>query len=349
VTAQATTRPALRALRHEPWFVDDSTAERSLASARVPAESARLARAWLVCWQAALVADDRYGRVEPWAIDLSVGEIAVPRGAGDAERRDELLRALCDARLATVVEAEGDVESQSSSVATLDRRLGHPGEGRTTRATLARGAFAEHRAALALDWRALVGASDREPAVLLTARALAELLVPLDAFSAVPRRDLIERTGYQQKQVRVALRRLEAAEFLESESAVGATARYRFTARALGRQWTKPDAVSTEAASAASGPLRLSSNADSAGAAAASAAPARAAEAVDSSSDPAVGRPREVSPAAAQASGVSVTVGGVTLAVDSGAVLAIGAEFTATLSLGADGRPHLTIERRATP
>lgn len=95
--------------------------------------------------------------------------------------------------------------------------------------------------ALALDWPAALASCDREPATLLVVRALAEHLVPPDALAAVPRRDLVARTGYQQKQVRVALRRLAAAAAIETEGDVGETARYRFTRRALGRAWTNRD------------------------------------------------------------------------------------------------------------
>lgn len=282
-------RPPLRALRREPLIVDDLVVAERIRGALEP-ELARWARAWLVCWHSALVADDRFGRDEPWSIGLPLDAITSPRGAGGPERRN----AVCDALVARgVLSVEGE-------------------RGRRAVWRIAREAFGEQAAAIALDWSAIVAGSGAEPASLLVARALADVVVPLDAATAVPRRDLVERTGYQQKQVRVAVRRLAAAGLIDAEGEAGTTARYRFTARAMGREWRElaPREPAIVAAPTPASP---------------------------EPSSPATPAPRPA------ADGLQLVVGGATLTIASGAAFEIGAGLAARLELGPDGRPRLVI------
>lgn len=309
-------RPALRALRREPLIVDDRGLDRHLAAGArgegaapgadpaggahhptLTPELARWARAWLVCWHAALVADPRYGRDDPWTIDLALDAVPVPGGVGDPARREAVHAALL-----------------GSGVIELD------GPAAAPTARLARALFVEHRAALALDWPAVVAGCDLEPAALLVVRALAEQVVPPDAPAAVPRRDLVARTGYQQKQVRVALRRLAAAGLIAAEGEAGETARYHFTPRALGRGWAAEPATVTPTRSAPVPPAPASPIA------------------------PTAGSPAPVAPAAADGGGVRVMVGGVALTVAAGAAFTVAAGLAAVLELGADGRPQLRVE-----
>jgi hypothetical protein len=299
VTAPERARPPLRALRHEPLFIDDQfVADRLRVDGSLPAETARWARAWLVCWHAALVADARFGLDDPWAIALPLDGVVAPRGAGGAER----LRVVRDALVASgVLVAAG-------------------GDGRSARWQVAQAVFTEHAAAVTLDWPGAVTACGAEPAALLVLRALADLVVPLDAPAAVPRRDLVERTGYQQKQVRVAVRRLVAADLIAADGDVGTTARYRFTPRALGRVWSEPAPRDTAP--------RLAPNA------APNAAPNLT---PDETPDAA---PPVRSPVG---DGVQLVIGGATLTIAAGAAFEIAAGVAARLELGPDGRPRLVI------
>ena len=302
MTAPERARPPLRALRHEPLFIDDQlVAERLRAQGTLPPETARWARAWLVCWHAALVADARFGLDDPWAIALPLDGVVAPRGAGGADR----LRVVRDALVASgVLVAAG-------------------GDGRQARWHIAPAVFTEHAAAVALDWPGAVTACGAEPAALLVLRALADLVVPLDAPAAVPRRDLVERTGYQQKQVRVAVRRLAAADLVAADGDVGTTARYRFTPRALGRVWSEPAPRPAPVAV----PL---------------AAPHAAPNALPPTS-PSPESPNATASTNAAGDGVQLVVGGATLTIAAGAVFEIAAGIAARLELGPDGRPRLVI------
>jgi len=68
-------RPLLRALRREPALVDDRAAADRLAPTGLTPEAVRWARAWLVCWQAALAADPRAGLDEPWEIAVRLADV----------------------------------------------------------------------------------------------------------------------------------------------------------------------------------------------------------------------------------------------------------------------------------
>ncbi|AHG93042.1 hypothetical protein J421_5507 (plasmid) [Gemmatirosa kalamazoonensis] len=287
-------RPALRAIRREPLLLDDRLVAARL-DGPLPAETARWARAWLVCWFAALAADERYGRDEPWEIAVPLDAVALPKGAGDAARQRLVLQALVDAGVASVHEE------------TRGRRS-------VRVARLAAEVFAEHPAALGVAWETVVARCGAEPAALLVMRTLAELIVPLDGIAAVPRRDLVSRTGYQQKQVRIALRRLVAADLLTADGDVGTTARYRLTPRALGRQW-----VGETLPEPAPEPVRV---------------PTDARHASDITTPPA---------ARSTDDGVQVVIGGATLTVAPGASFEIGAGVAARLEVGPDGRPRLVV------
>jgi DNA-binding transcriptional ArsR family regulator len=287
-------RPALRAIRREPLLLDDRLVAERLAGA-LPNETARWARAWLVCWFAALAADERFGRADPWDLTLPLDAVALPKGGGDGARQRLVLQALAEAGIATVHE-----EAQ--------------GRRHVRVARLADDVFAEHPAALAVDWGAVIARCGAEPAALLVMRALAELIVPVDGVSAVPRRDLVAWTGYQQKQVRVAIRRLLAADLIVADGDVGTTARYRLTPRALGRPWP------TQEAPAAPEPTRASR------------------------AQPVPHAGREGATAATSAGdGIHVVVGGATVTLAAGASLEIGSGLAARMEVGPDGRPRLVV------
>jgi hypothetical protein len=298
------TRPALRAIRREPALIDDRLAAERLADRpELSAEGARWARAWLVCWQAALVADDRYGLDEPWEIPLALRRIAVPRGGGDAARREQVLSALAAAGLVTV----------------------SPGAGRSAARTVrvGRDAFVDHPAAMGVDWPGVV-ALCAEPAPLLVLRALAELTVPGDtlgeAFTSVPRRELTAATGYQQKQVRLAIRRLAALGLLDVEGDTGTTARYRLAPRAVGQPWRAAPA------GAAFGPAAVPSR------------PAPPEAPPDAPESP---RARE-----GDGDGLEVTLGGVAITVAPGGGFEIGPGMVGRVERAPDGRPRLVVRAR---
>jgi DNA-binding transcriptional ArsR family regulator len=284
-------RPALRAVRREPLLLDDGMMAARLDGA-LPAETARWTRAWLVCWFAALVADERFGRVDPWDLTVPLDAVALPKGAGDGARQRTVLQALADAGVASVHEE------------THGRR-----SLRVVR--FAEDVFTEHPAALGVDWSTVVARCGAEPAALLVMRTLVELIVPLDGTAAVPRRDLVSRTGYQQKQVRVALRRLVAADLIVADGDVGTTARYRLTPRALGRLW--PSDHTPE--------------------------PVVERPVVERVATPVTVPP----PVSAAGDGVRVMIGGATVTVAAGASFEIGAGVAARLELGPDGRPRLVV------
>ena len=291
-------RPALRAIRQEPMLVDDRLVAERLG-ARLSAETARWTRAWLVCWHAALLADDRFGRDEPWELPIPLDAVTVPKGGGDAARQLQALEALAEVGV----------------VATYDAGDGAAGRRGTRTAMLARDAFRSHAAALAVDWPTVVARSGAEPAALLVMRALAELIVPLDGWSAVPRRDLMLRTGYQHKQVRVALRRLVAADLLLAEGDVGTTARYRLTPRTLGRPWP------SEPAAQAGGPT-----------------PVAAAVAAS------VPTPAPPPSAVTAGQGVQLVIGGASVTIAAGASFEIGAGVAARVEIGPDGGLRMVIQ-----
>lgn len=329
-------RPVLRALRREPLLVDDTVVAARLArvianpapvadaSVAAPAtlrgeatDRLRWARAWLVCVQAALVADERYGREDAWSIELPLTAVNVPRGGGDHLRQRQLLAELQTAGVLHVSDGARD------------------GVG-SVRISVAREVLAEHRAAIAVDWPLLVERSGAEPAQLLVARALADLVAPLDALTAVPRRDLVARTGYQAKQVRTALRRLVASGLIEAEGDAGVTARYRFSALALGRGWegSTEDGASLEPRGVASVVAPAPANG---GAASPSAATAPQPSVVSTSS---------ATPAPV-AEGVEVQIGGATITVVAGGGFQVGAGLVARAELGEDGRVRLVVGRQA--
>jgi hypothetical protein len=299
------TRPTLRAIRREPLLVDDRVVMERLDAA-LPADVARWGRAWLVCWFATLSSDERFGRVDPWEIPIRLDAVALPKGAGDHARQRAVVDALTNGGLASAWTESAPNGRRSLQVVQLERDV-----------------FAEHPAALAVDWATVVSRSGAEPAALLVVRALADLIVPIDATAAVPRRDLVARTGYQQKQVRVALRRLVAADLVGADGDVGTTARYHFTARTLGRPWSEgihvgeppvaPPLAAQPAAASAPSPVPNASSASSAS-------------------------------SASDASGVRLVIGGATVTVAAGASFEIGAGLAARLELGPDGQPRLVVD-----
>ena len=338
--AAGTARPAgdangLRALREQPALADDQAVARRLSASALSPDDSRWARAWLVCSQATLMADPRYG-IDPTAdLVFDPRQVPAPKGMADVARRVAVLDTLLTAGVLRPVP-----EVDAGVVARLGHAPhGHPPRGRphlsavpaapvplSGRVSWTPAVCMVHSAAVTLDWPHVVSACGREPAALLVARTLAEFLLPLDAWSMVPRRDLVERTGYQQKQVRVALRRLAVAGLLEAEGESGRVARYRFAAPALRQRWSADPTATAPSRPAVS--------------AAAAAGPG----AVGHTSPPGAPAPDATRPAAnAAEGGIEMLVGGVTVRVASGASLDIAAGARARVEVGPDGRLRLSV------
>lgn len=304
----APTTTPLRALRHAPVLVDDLGAlPRLAAAAAIVATNAadadeltRWTRAWLVAWQGVLHAANLIGTVDPWTVPVALGE--VPTLKGDPQRRRR------DAAVATLERAGLLKRSQ-------DRATGR----------LAESLFTEHRAGLELDWAAAGRACRYEPAALLALRALSELVVPLDTPAPVSLRELADRTGYAQKQMRVALRRLVEAGVLGVSEAAGQAARYRVTDAMLGRgRHPMSAALGPRAVGGAIRPSAIAG--DSAP------LPPFPSPAGAGGGAPHPGAPESPAPSA---TGLRVTLNGVTLKLAPG--------MTVDVSADADGVPHLTI------
>lgn len=204
----------LRALRHVPVVVDDVGLVPRLATAAASApavdgltldvgELVRWTRAWMVACQGVLHERGVIGTLPPWTVPLPVADLPTLKGDPEHRRRD-------------------------AALALLDRA------GAVTRAvdgravTLAESAFVEHRAGLEVEWAAVSRAARFEPAALLVARALADLVVPPAEPAPVTLGELAQRTGYAPKQVRVALRRLTDAGVLRTSESAGMATQYCF-------------------------------------------------------------------------------------------------------------------------
>lgn len=305
----------LRALRHQPALVDDRAAARLLAAGTSDAlspESVRWARAWLVCSQAVVAAEPGLGAEESSSLAFDPGQVAAPKGLGDAARQSAVLAALL---AAGVLRATAGAEAG--------------------RVSWAADICAVHSAAVTIDWPGVVSACGREPAALLVVRTLAEYVVPAHSWTVVPRRDLVERTSYMQKQVRVALRRLEAAGIIDAEGETGRTARYRFTEQALAPRWEQPSVV---------GPSLVASDA-LAGSPETRVHPAGSAPVMrPSHPTPAVRESARAQGAGSPSEqGVEVVIGGVTVRMAPGTSLDVGAGARAEVVVGPDGRMSLTV------
>jgi len=275
---------SLRALRHEPMLVDDVAVVPALAGAAGGLgldveELVRWTRAWLIVWQGALQARGAIGTLPPWTVAVSLADVPTLKGDPDQRRRTAALELLDRAGL---IRLNGD----------------------RTAGTLAESAFAVHRAGLEVDWGALGRAVRHEPAPLLVARALSELIVPAGEPTPVALRDLAERSGYALKQVRVALRRLVEVGLVSVSESSGAATRYWFESGARVQAERPREAV----------PLPI--------APAALATPSPAARAVEPRRAPRVA--------------VRMTLNGVTFG--------IGAGLAPHVELGPDGIPHVTFD-----
>ncbi|AHG93609.1 hypothetical protein J421_6074 (plasmid) [Gemmatirosa kalamazoonensis] len=203
----------LRALRHEPVLVDDLGAAERLAAIAGdvqiadlpldPAELVRWTRAWLVALQAALHDRGAIGVARPWTVSIPRAELPGLKGDPERRRQDAALSLLERAALLAC-------DADRATITLLER------------------AFVPHRAGLEIAWGALGRAVRWEPAPLLVARALAELVVPPDQPAPVTLRELVERTGYAAKQVRSALRRLTDADVLTVRETAGMPSEYCF-------------------------------------------------------------------------------------------------------------------------
>lgn len=230
---------ALRALRVAPVLVDDLAIEQQLSRARLASDdrivsalpdsdTLRWTRAWLVSWQAELHSRAIIGQTYPWHVVVPRAEWPTLKGDPDQRRRDAALELLIRTEL---------VAPQAIGSDPLRPRA-HPafGYADVQAVSLTERAFVEHRAGLELDWGTAFQACRAEPAALLTLRALVDCLPALDDPGPVTLRELAERTGYGEKQVRVALRRLVKADVLATHDAPGQPTRYRMTDRLLGRR-----------------------------------------------------------------------------------------------------------------
>lgn len=331
--AQVPQLSGLRALREQPALVDDAAVAHLLGPDVLPADDARWARAWLVCSQAALMGNPRHGLEPTSGLTFDPRAVSAPKGIGTTSRRDEVLGVLLSVgvlRSALPPHEEGVVRLRVQPTGSAASRQGvELPEQVAWSDTICK----QHPAAVALDWLGLTSACGREPAALLVVRTLAEFLLPLDTWAMVPRRDLVDRTGYQQKQVRMALRRLVGVGLLEAEGESGRVARYRFTPIALGQRWQReapsdsPPTVPPASSGAGSpGTLEASPSPRS--------WPVGASRGVDSGQGRAPATP---------SSGLELIVGGVTVRVASGATLDVDAGAQARVEVAADGRVRLTI------
>ncbi len=210
---------SLRSVRERPVLVDDLGVLPQLAAVAAPvplgasvmtvAELTRWTRAWLVACQGMLHTRGIIGALPPWTVPLPIAELPMLRGDPDRRRQTAAMACL-----------------ERASIATLSK------DG--TQLTFAESAFTVHRAALDLDWSAIVQPLNGEPAPLLVVRALAEQIMPPDALTPVTLRELAARTGYTPKQVRIALRRLSGAGLLRANETAGAPVQFAFTAVARG-------------------------------------------------------------------------------------------------------------------
>ena len=212
----------LRALRLDPVLVDDLALDARLAAGVSSApgldadpESVRWARAWRVVWQGVLHAAGVIGTVPPSSVSTPLADVPGLKGDPAGTRRAGALDLL--ERLALLHRTDG------GAAARLDDAL-----------------FTRHRAGLEVDWAAAARACRHEPAPLLTLRALVEVVVPPDTPTPVSLRELAGRTGYAEKQVRVALRRLAEAGVISAVESAGQATRYRLTPAALGRPALTP-------------------------------------------------------------------------------------------------------------
>ena len=292
----ASPAPALRALRLDPVLLDHLALDARLAelpsgdtAVAVDPEIVRWTRAWLVVWQGVLHAAGVIGAVPPAAVATRLADVPGLKGDPVGARRAQAIALL--ERLALLHRVDGPAED------------GHGVDGA---ARLDAALFTRHRAGLEVDWGAATRACRHEPAALLVLRALVEVVVPPDAPSPVSLRELADRTGYAEKQVRVALRRLADAGVVAATETAGQATRYRLTPAALGRP--EPALVSPMAPAAT--PLRAEP-------AAASPAPA----------------PPALTPSPAPA--LRLTLNGVTLGIAAG--------LAADVTLDADGLPHVTV------
>ena len=180
----------------------------------------RWVRAWFVCVQAALVANDDFGKVLPWKLELSLGSVALPYHHGG---RQHLYQAVPTLHKEGLIALDG-----LNGADTADLSIGPE-----TRFTVSPDLFTADPAALEVDWPRIIQASGGEPAQLLVARALADMLRPLGEYSVIARSDFVQWTNYQTRQVRTALQRLSERGLVDIDGKSGATMRYRFSRTAL--------------------------------------------------------------------------------------------------------------------
>jgi hypothetical protein len=223
----------LRALRHAPVLVDDvaivprlHAAARSIDASASGAldveELIRWTRAWLIVWQSVLHARGIIGSIPPWTAPVPIAD--VPSLKGDPDRR-----------------------RRTAATALLEKAMLLHFSADRAAATLDESAFLPHRAGLELNWEAVCHAVRYEPAPVLIVRALAEVIVPPREPSPVTLRELADRTGYAQKQVRVGLRRLIEAHVLGVSESAGAAARYWFVDASAGSERPAAPALSQPA------------------------------------------------------------------------------------------------------
>jgi len=243
----------------------------------------RWTRAWLVAFQGVLHDAGAIGGAQPWTVPMPRTELPTLKGDPEGRRR-------------------------AAAVALLERVGLLVSDGATGMVVLDARAFVPHRAGLELAWGAVGRAVRWEPAPLLVARALADMVVPAEEPAPVTLRELMDRTGYAAKQVRAALRRLADERVIVAVEAPGAPSEYRFGPVALPRA-----GEGTERAAASPAPLALAAT-----------------------------EPRPVSPepplrpAAERRVALRMTLNGVTVS--------LGAGLSPHVELGPDGIPHLSFD-----
>jgi hypothetical protein len=190
-------------------------------------------------------------------------------------------------------------------------------------------------------WRSIQATLSGEAAALLTFRTLLDVGAPLTRWVDVRHDDLLRTTTYSQNTLRRAMRRLVDRGLLEREDVRGGASRYRFGPVAFGSAASIDPAPPSPAEPLDPRAVRLGAQ---------PASPASPAT-PDLESTARAPAPSAMTPPsnAMVVTGVTLTVGGVTVAVAAGVSLELGAGCRATVRIGPDGRTLLDITPSGPP
>ena len=233
-------QPRIRPAEAVPYLVSDLAVVRALqthfARRTLPAEKVRAAR--LV----ALVASARAGGTEldrgltPWTVEFPLDTAVIaPALRLQLRQAEEAIRCLCDAGVLAVVRTAG-----------------------TVRYRIAEEVYERSNTGDSLDWPAVLARLEGEPAAMLVARALVDLLPASSAgWGTVPLSVLGEHTGYGTITARKGKDVLVRAGLLEEEPQAGHTSRFRFSdfAHEVGSAPAMQSPVAAAATSASATPV----------------------------------------------------------------------------------------------